>query len=173
MKKENTKKDRTLMWAGFIIAGVVSVFLIFAFLIPVISAQNKLSDKLDGFLNMTENDLVQVFDPMYREGSFYGDVTAELGTDMVGELVQTLLYVCDGAKYSSTEKTIVGNWDISVVLRKDDGGIFSMYFAEEKFYIAIDNTQYYFSPADNRAGAYESFYEELCEMIRQKKSSEA
>ena len=84
-----------------------------------------------------------------------------------------LISVCDKAKYSSTQKTIVGNWDISVVLRKAEGGICSVYFAEDKFYVAVDDTQYYFSPVSDRADAYKEFYGELERLIIEKKAAMA
>ena len=173
MKNESSKNNKVLLWAVFIILAVVAIFLFVTLALPAITAHKQLGAKLEGFESMSENDIMQVFDPMYRDGGFYGDVTAELDKEQTQALAKKLISVCDKAKYSSTQKTIVGNWDISVVLRKTEGGICSVYFAEDKFYVAVDDTQYYFSPVSDRADEYKEFYGELERLIIEKKAAMA
>lgn len=173
MKIEAKKKDRTVLWAVVIVVTLLAVFLILAFVVPIVSAHSKLSDKLEGFKDISDTDVMQVFDPMYREGGFFGDVTAEVRSDEIEELADKVIYVCEGAKYRSTEESIIGNWDMSVVLRKEDGSLYTVYFTDKEIYVTSETKQYIFEPADDRAEAHSELVDELGKRISEKKSSGA
>ena len=168
MEKE-IKKDKTLAVALIVISALVAVFLIVAVALPVIRAKLLLNEKLDGYRELSDDDMMTIFDPVYRDGSFYGDVTAEISADESKEIAEMLLDVCDGAKYSSMTITYAGNWDASIVLRKNGGGICTVYFAEDEIYVAKDEKQYRFKPSKAKA---ESF-RELVELIDKKISENA
>ena len=148
------KKDKTLGWAMVIIAALLALFLVLALALPVVTAKIRLEDKLDGYRELTDGDIMHIFDPMYRDGSFYGDVTAEISNEDAKEIAQKVLYACDGAKYSSTEANAIGNWDVSVILRKDGRDNCTIYFTESEFYVTKDTVQYRFKPAKDKIEAF-------------------
>ena len=153
------KKDRTLGVAVLVIAAFIAVFLMLAFLLPSVTAKARLDDKLDGYREMTEGDIMHIFDPVYREGSFYGDVTAEIAYEDAIGISERIQHVCDGAKYSSTEANAIGNWDVSIILRKEGGGICTVYFTEEEFYVTKDEKQYRFKPANDKTESYSELFD--------------
>lgn len=148
---DNKKKnDKTLGVAMIIIAAFLALFLTFALVVPAATAKARLDDKLDAYRELGEDDIMQFFDPLYKDGGFYGDVTAELTVDESKEIAQKLLNICEGAKYSSTVADAAGNWDVSIVVRKNGGGISSIYFTEDEFYVTNDNKQYRFKAAKDK-----------------------
>lgn len=148
---DNKKKnDKTLGVAMIIIAAFLALFLTFALVVPAAVAKARLDDKLDAYRALGEDDIIQIFDPMYKDGGFYGDVTADLFGEESMEIAQKLLKICEGAKYSSTVADAAGNWDVSIVVRKNGGGISSVYFTEDEFYVTKDNKQYRFKPAKDK-----------------------
>ena len=148
------KKDKTLGVAVLIIAVLLAVFLILALVLPVVIAKTRLEDKLDGYRELTDADIMHIFDPMYRDGDFYGDVTAEISVEDAKTIAKKVLEACDGAKYSSTESNALGNWDVSVILRKED-----------EFYVTNDTTQYRFMPSKENTDTYSELVEMLEKLI--------
>lgn len=159
------KKDKTLGVAALIIAVLLAVFLILALVLPVVIAKTRLEDKLDGYRELTDADIMHIFDPMYRDGDFYGDVTAEISVEDAKTVAKKVLEACDGAKYSSTESNALGNWDVSVILRKESGGLCTVYFAQDEFYVTKDTTQYRFKPSKENTDTYSELVEMLEKLI--------
>ena len=92
---DNKKKnDKTLGVAMIVIAVFLALFLGFALVVPAITAKARLNDKLEAYRALGEDDIMQIFDPLYKDGGFYGDVTAELSTDESKEIAQKLLNIC-------------------------------------------------------------------------------
>ena len=165
---DNKKKnDKTLGVAMIVIAVFLALFLGFALVVPAITAKARLNDKLEAYRALGEDDIMQIFDPLYKDGGFYGDVTAELSSDESKEIAQKLLNICDGAKYSSIAADVQGNWDVSIVVRKDGGGISSVYFTEDEFYVTKDNKQYRFKPAKDKTEEFSSLVALIEERIAQ------
>ena len=167
-----TKKDRTLGGAIIVIAVFLAIFLVFALVVPIATAKSCLEDKLEGYREMTEEDILNILDPMYRDGSFYGDVTAEISYDDSKDISERLLYVCENAKYSSTKRDAIGNWDVSIVLRKDGGGICTVYFCDDEFYVAKDEKQYRFKPAKDKTQAYSELLDIIEERVYESSKNE-
>lgn len=163
--KKNQKKDRTLP----IVLASVSAFIILVVLasvfIPVISARAKLKEELRGFENMTDRDAMSLFDPHYSEGSFYGDVTVRIEGEERQSFADSLIIFADGAHYDRREQSLVGNWDVSISLRIDGGGIYTVYFKENGIYVAEDTSQYIFTVDDSMSEDYAEFYKNLERMI--------
>ena len=91
---DNKKKnDKTLGVAMIIIAVFLALFLTFALVVPSVMAKTRLDDKLDAYRELGEYDIMQFFDPIYKDGGFYGDVTAELTADESKEIAQKLLNI--------------------------------------------------------------------------------
>lgn len=162
---DKKKKDRTIGVAIAVIAVFLVIFLLAALVFPAVIARGRLNEKLDAYRELGDEDLMSIFDPLYRDGSFYGDVTADVSVEDAREIAEKVLYACDGAKYSTTAPDTVGNWDASIVIRKVGGGIATVYFTEDEFYVAKDGKQYRFYPSKDRSVAYSELLSLIDERI--------
>lgn len=162
---DKKKSNKTFVVAVAVIIALVVAFLAGIFVVTNVSARARLSDKLEGFRELSGRDKMELFDPMYREGSFYGDVTVNIEEPYMSELAEKVLYFSKGASYLGTEESIVGNWDMSIVLRRADGGIFTVYLGEEGIYVAKDTKQYKFEVDKDKKQEYVELLAELGDMI--------
>lgn len=164
-KFDKKKTDKTLVVAVVVIIALVLAFFAGIFVVPNISARVRLSDKLEAFEEISDRYKMDLFDPMYKEGNFYGDVTVKIEEPYMTELAKKVLYFSKGATYIGTEESIVGNWDMSIVLRCADGGISTVYLGQEGIYVAKDTKQYKFKVNKDKMQEYSELLEKLGDMI--------
>lgn len=172
-KKVINKKKKLLLWVGISAVLVLGIIISSAFLVPMLSARSELKKQISVFEDFDDGDIVQVFCPMYRDGDFYGDITAEVSFEDSEELVASVLSFSENARYSSTANSVYGNWDICVVLYKADGRTRRIYFTEDELYVTKDTDQYKFEVDEKKSEDYAAFLADLKARIEEARVAES
>ncbi len=172
-KKVINKKKKIFLWGGISAVLVLGIMISSAFLVPMLSARSEFKKQISVFEEFSDGDIVQVFCPMYRDGDFYGDITAEVSLDDAEEIVANVVRFSENAKYSSTDNSVYGNWDICVVLYKTDGRTKRVYFTEEELYVTKDTDQYRFEVDKEKSEDYAAFLADLRSRIEEAREAES
>ena len=172
-KKEPKNKTKRLVAEFSILFAAIAVVVVAAFVVPSFTAKKALKNTVSAFENVDVLDVVQVFDPMYRDGDFYGDITADVSADDARSIAERIVSIAEDAKYKANSESLVGNWDLSVVIHKADGSVKRVYFTDTGFYVATETVQYIFEASEEKSDELASLITELEERIAEKRSSEA
>ncbi|MBE6596710.1 MAG: hypothetical protein E7641_03470 [Ruminococcaceae bacterium] len=168
--KEN-KSGRVIAVAVAVIAMVVAIVLAIILLPPIVSAASERGEALSRFGAPHESELLLLTDPLYREGYMTTGGEIKLEGDERVELCGRVEYFLGNSDYKKSEKSMVGNWDLSLSLLSDDDRI-SVYFLEDSFYLADGYDRYIFYPEKDVSGEYSEFYASLKVLLSEKMQKE-
>lgn len=164
-KQKNQKKnDRVILVSSLIAVGIVLVILAVAFLFPIIEAKMRFSKTEKAFERFSDADALVISDPLFGVEGRAEPAEAVLGFEDGKDICERVVEILDGAKYSETEKTLLGSWAMSVSVRGEDGA-FTVYLAEDGFYLSKNEKQYHFTPSAERLGAYEALLYDLEDIL--------
>ena len=162
--EKTKKKDRFMLISVSVLAFIVAVILIVAFLVPVWSAKLKLSKTVGKFEGFSDGDTIVVADPLFDGESIPEGAEVILAGEQGRDIADALVGVLDGAKYTETQRTLVGGWCMNVSIRTDDR-VYTVYLLEDEFYLTKDNKQFVFTPDGEVSDEYDLFCERLVNIL--------
>ena len=163
-QKKQKKKDRVLLVSSLISVGILLVILAVAFLFPILEAKMRLSRTEKAFEQFSDADALVISDPLFGVEGRAEPAEAVLGYEEGADICGRVAAILDSAKYSETEKTLLGSWAMSVSARGEDGA-FTVYLTEDGFYLSKDEKQYHFTLSQERLGAYETLLDDLEDIL--------
>lgn len=164
VKSNKQKNDKTFIIVCVVIVLALAVFMSLVFLVPYLTAKKHFNQQASVFSEFTQGEILTVQHPMYRKGQFYGSVAVDI-EEGAADIAERLIDAVDSPKYKGADNSIVGNWDMSIIYRTQDGVNHTIYLCENEMYVAKDTKQYRFSPNKENAEEYRQLYAELVALL--------